>query len=288
MRSELRRWLKIPGAVWRNLPKTPRQLHYRITGMPVFANGVPKCGTHLLCKTLSLVPGLICGGRWQYFNNSVDVANHHLEATYKRLSRIPKGMFLYGHLVPQKDVVAFLKEKGWRTILIIRDPRDLVCSHAFYALEDSYRYSTYYQEVLDDIDDRLMTSIKGLSARHVNPGSERVPLFDIDRRYRSFLPWLKEELNLVVRFEDLIGPKGGGDLQRQHEAIWQILAHIHVGASAGMVERIANNLFGGTITFRKGKTHAWQQRFTEEHISVFKEIAGDLLIELGYETDKDW
>jgi hypothetical protein len=41
-------------------------------------------------------------------------------------------------------------------------------------------------------------------------------------------------------------------------------------------------------TFRSGKTGGWKEYFTEEHKSLFKEMAGDLLVRLGYETTNDW
>jgi sulfotransferase 6B1 len=41
-------------------------------------------------------------------------------------------------------------------------------------------------------------------------------------------------------------------------------------------------------TFRSGKTGEWKKHFTEEHKSLFKEVAGDLLVKLGYERDGNW
>ena len=41
-------------------------------------------------------------------------------------------------------------------------------------------------------------------------------------------------------------------------------------------------------TFRSGKTGGWKQHFTDEHKDLFKEVAGDLLVRLGYEQDNDW
>ena len=41
-------------------------------------------------------------------------------------------------------------------------------------------------------------------------------------------------------------------------------------------------------TFRSGKTGEWKKYFTDEHKKIFKDIAGDLLIKLGYEKDNDW
>ena len=41
-------------------------------------------------------------------------------------------------------------------------------------------------------------------------------------------------------------------------------------------------------TFRSGKTGEWRKHFTPEHKKIFKDVAGELLIRLGYEKDTDW
>jgi len=41
-------------------------------------------------------------------------------------------------------------------------------------------------------------------------------------------------------------------------------------------------------TFRSGKTGEWKKDFTDEHKQIFKDIAGDLLIKLGFETNLHW
>jgi len=40
--------------------------------------------------------------------------------------------------------------------------------------------------------------------------------------------------------------------------------------------------------FRKGTPGDWKNHFTEEHVKVFKEKWGDLLIKTGYEKDNEW
>jgi hypothetical protein len=41
-------------------------------------------------------------------------------------------------------------------------------------------------------------------------------------------------------------------------------------------------------TFRKGQPGNWSEYFTEANKTLMKEVAGDLLVRLGYEKDKDW
>jgi hypothetical protein len=40
--------------------------------------------------------------------------------------------------------------------------------------------------------------------------------------------------------------------------------------------------------YRKGVAGDWRNVFTEEDKHVFKEVAGELLIKLGYEKDDSW
>ena len=45
---------------------------------------------------------------------------------------------------------------------------------------------------------------------------------------------------------------------------------------------------GKSHTFRSGKTGSWREYFTKEHKKLFLDVAGDLLIRLGYEKSNDW
>jgi hypothetical protein len=41
-------------------------------------------------------------------------------------------------------------------------------------------------------------------------------------------------------------------------------------------------------TFRKGQPGNWREHFTPANKALFKDVAGDLLIHLGYEQDYNW
>jgi hypothetical protein len=45
---------------------------------------------------------------------------------------------------------------------------------------------------------------------------------------------------------------------------------------------------GRSPTFRSGKAGGWRTQFSQENKQIFKDIAGDLLIQLGYESNHDW
>jgi hypothetical protein len=47
---------------------------------------------------------------------------------------------------------------------------------------------------------------------------------------------------------------------------------------------IARKTYGkGSLTYRQGQSRDWQNHFTEDHRRAFKDVAGDILIGLGYE-----
>jgi hypothetical protein len=41
-------------------------------------------------------------------------------------------------------------------------------------------------------------------------------------------------------------------------------------------------------TFRSGRAGAWREHFTPAHKELFLQVAGDLLVRLGYESGDSW
>lgn len=95
-----------------------------------------------------------------------------------------------------------------------------------------------------------------------------------------------------VRYEDL--------LEKPAEEVRRLLGFLGADAKEEAVARCvemasfkrrANRERGQEDPFsryRKGMVGDWKSVFTEEDKHVFKEIAGHLLIELGYEEDNEW
>ena len=106
--------------------------------------------------------------------------------------------------------------------------------------------------------------------------------------YSLFTPWMNNSRVLSVRFESLVGPEGGGAREDQIREIINIGRHMGLKISEEKALAIAQELFGGTNTFRKGQIGAWKEEFSAEHKELFKKHAGQLLIDLGYEKDFDW
>lgn len=106
-------------------------------------------------------------------------------------------------------------------------------------------------------------------------------------------PALLGENYLEVRYENL--------LTQPETEVRRILGFLGADASekstrecvdATGFERLANRKSGqedsSSVRFRKGVAGDWKNVFTEEDKRIFKEHAGELLVELGYENDGNW
>lgn len=90
-------------------------------------------------------------------------------------------------------------------------------------------------------------------------------------------------------------------LHRPHEALGELFGFLQVDTSPEVIEKmVEENTFeklskgrssgeeSSGAFFRKGISGDWKGVFNERDKRVFKEEAGDLLVELGYEKDLDW
>ena len=68
----------------------------------------------------------------------------------------------------------------------------------------------------------------------------------------------------------------------------KIADFINVELSDIQLNYICNHVYGGSPTFNIGKIGIWKSFLTEEQKLLCKEYLGEVLIELGYETDYNW
>jgi hypothetical protein len=265
-------------------------LRYRrltLKGVPVlFANSFPKSGTHLLTQVLqgfpSIGPAVDSGlpavvtyiGETGRERSSLEILGN--------LQRLLPGDIAYGHLHARPEVVEQLCQDGTAAYFILRDPRDVVVSHVHYVteIEPDHIHHAYYTQVLEDFDQRLRTSILGL------PDSE-IPFPDVCQRFEPYISWLDQPEVLCLRFEDFI--------QDREAALGGIYDHaVRRGFPSALERGRAIQVLAASIdpqrspTFRSGKVGGWRNQFSPENKALFKEIAGDLLVRLGYEEEDQW
>lgn len=268
----------------------------------VLLNGPPKSGTHLLSDCLSLMPKMMFSGRHFALTDFFVDSKMHSRARLDglgpypalqelRLARFlrqcPQGMFVTAHARFHPVLKALINDLQFKQVLLLRDPRDVVVSHAFYVQREPLHFhNRYFTDTLKSDDERIMATIRGFGPDASNGGA---PLLPIGESFAGFIPWLNEPSTLAIRFEDLIGSQGGGDGERQLAAIEAIGDFVGRPVDRGQAGHVAQKMYGkGSLTFRKGQAGDWRNHFTEAHRHAFKEVAGDMLIKLGYERDMEW
>ncbi len=239
-------------------------------GPRVLANSIQKTGTHLLIKSLSLFPDLAL-----YHDGVLSLDDH--PRLLGGLRRVGGGTFVAAHLKYSDETHRFLEDLDFRTLLMIRDPRDVAIAFYKFALRQRRHPQHRLFTSLPDDQSRLRVSIAGDEQRGEPP---RVML-----RFDRTLPWL-EHGSLAVRFENLVGERGGGDRQMQLAEIDCVARHIGCKLSQHDRLHIADHTFDAkSRTFRKGAIGQWRDEFTQQHKDLFKQVGGRLLIDLGYERD---
>lgn len=239
----------------------------------VFANSVPKAGTFLLQRCLLALPG----ARDAHLHLDLRQSDEEQRAW---LGLQPEGAVVTGHLVHEPRFVRLVRESDVAHVLIVRDPRDVAVSYAEYAARAAHHYLHAHFSALAP-EARLLAAIEGV------PGDvpwDSVALRDVGAVFGQFLPWRDEPGTLLVRFEDLVGPQGGGDAATQRATIRRVARHVGVELDDAALSAAAARVFDpGSPTFRRGGRGEWRERFASAHRVAFARVAGDLLAVLGYD-----
>lgn len=261
------------------LPYNFHELRSVLLGPKVLANSMPKAGTHLLLRVLSLFPSLI--PRWSYH---VDI---HTPDLYSKIEQIRKGQFLSAHLYWTQELSDLLVQHHVHALLIIRDLRDIAISNAYYItyMNPDHRLSSYFKGLNSDAE-RLMASIVGIEGERL---SDSVRSRSIGEHAMAYVPWLNDPNCLIIRFEDLIGSHGGGNDHTQLATIKQIAGFLDITLSDSHAHDIAKLVYNPNAqTFRKGTIGDWRNHFDSSHKKAFQETAGKALSELGYSDVNEW
>jgi len=193
-----------------------------------------------------------------------------------RLARVPEGGFVTAHCIYTPELADLFHQGGMKTVCILRDPRDVAVSQMHYLKQLKNHFAHEEYTALPSDRERLMVSIRGgqLGGRRLQPLAER---------YGRFLGWERAGGAVMVRFEDLVGPEGGGSEEAQRLAVGRVAKHLGVPVDERTIGLVGENLFGAGRTFRRGQIGGWQEEFTAEHERALEETAGPLLVELGYQ-----
>lgn len=202
------------------------------------------------------------------------------EQALQWMDSLRPGDIASAHLFARPKTVEQVCSPKFIPYFIFRDPRDVVVSHVFYVtdMEARHVHHDYYQS-LPDFKARLNVSILG----RADTGIEFANIAD---RFAPYLGWLGHNEVLSIHFESLIHDRAA--------ALNRIIDHFLARVSLPISRQVILASLETSInpkrspTFRSGKTGEWKNYFTTEHKKIFKDVAGDLLVKLGYEKSNDW
>ena len=288
----------------------------------ILVNSMPKSGTSLLIKTVELL-GFRNVPRTYGISQSIlskiglsiphilsyqTVSKHHMSHFYRLFNKIQKGAFIpigvttpvqipsiivsfwlrqiprenyyvAGHIPFSRNLDTLLQQLGYKHILIIRDLRDVLVSflHFILRLRPEHPLSADFQHLSED--ERVKFAING----GYLPISKR-QILGIGNAFRSVVDWKQSQNCLIVRFEDLIGEKGGGSSKMQYDTIKRTCNYLQIDLEEREIVRICKSVFDSTApTFRRGQIGSWKSELKPEWIKIFNQSYSELLSELQYE-----
>ena len=251
---------------------------------PIFGNSKPKSGSHLLLQILNGFTRIM---PYKYVaadpvrTIEKDGRRRTNEEILRHLQRISPGVIGWGYVEASPENVAFLCQADRVNYFIYRDPRDMLVSQVFFAtdMHEEHGMHQLYKS-LPDFDERLKVAITGID-------HDGFYMVSVRQRYAAVFEWLEQPHVMCIRFEDLINNRAAtlDAMLDEVESIGYTISTPRDKALSILVETIQPKK---SHTFRSGKTGGWKEHFTDEHKALFKEVAGDLLVKLGYEKDNDW
>lgn len=251
---------------------------------PIFGNSKPKSGSHLLLQILSGFTQIM---PYKYVAadpvRTIEKQGRRKteQEVVAELQQIPRGVIGWGYVEATPENIAFLCQPHRINYFIYRDPRDMLVSQVFFATDMNQEHGMHeFYKVLPDFGERLKVAITGID-------QDGLYMVSVKQRYASVFEWLEQPHVMCIRFEDLINHRDAtlDAMLDEVESIGYKIPMPREKALRILVEAIQPRK---SHTFRSGKTGGWRNHFTEEHKNLFKDVAGDLLIRLGYEESNDW
>jgi len=251
---------------------------------PVFGNAKPKSGSHLLLQILNGFTQIM---PYKYVEadpvRTIEKKGRRKseEEILNELKRIPRGVIGWGYVETSPENISFLCTHDRLNYFIYRDPRDMLVSQVFFATDMNEEHGMHeYYKSLPDFGERLKVAITGID-------QDGLYMVSIKQRYASVFEWLEQKNVMCIRFEDLANNRDAtlNTMLDEVESTGYKIPTRREQALSTLVEAIQPKK---SHTFRSGKTGGWRELFTGEHKKLFKDVAGDLLVRLGYEKNNDW
>jgi hypothetical protein len=251
------------------------------SGPRIFVNSIPKAGTHLLAAELDNFRSLqnsrlhlknqqlrLPGPRTPEAHSRFDIAK-----IAREIGTVRGGQYFTAHLFWSEELERLLLEQGVRTIFMARDPRAILVSRLHYTLALKRHWlNAYLVENFASDEARYHFLLDG------HPGDPFV--LPVVHLLKGHIPWTTSPTTLTVKFEDLVGERGGGSAQAKLEALRRIADHC--GLPTDELDRFAASAAKATPTLRRGKSDTWRSELPKPIAERVNREWAPILAAFGY------
>jgi hypothetical protein len=261
-------------------------------GAPIFLNSIPKAGTHVLMQALDEMPGIRTAGvhleKAKVVRGNAEPAERNRDVDWSKVESLlarnaRPGRYITAHTWAHQELFDLLADHGYVALFVIRDPRDVVVSQAAYVkrLRRHPDHKRFAHRLTTD-QERYRAIIEGYEEDDSGPAG-----VSLAERLEGFKPWIEHAAVLTCRFEDLIGPSGGGSEEDQVRTLTRIAAAIGLPLDEAAVAEISAAIWSpSSATFNKGRIGAWRKSFDSETVDLFNaQVSGELMARYGYPSD---
>lgn len=242
---------------------------------PILINSIPKSGTHLLDQCFVGFPHYADFGEFIASFPGYTKYPRQKHEIMRLLHRIRRNEIFRGHIFFSEMYSSFFEENKFIHFFMIRDPRDLVVSEAYYLkyLAVYHKLHVYFKTL--SMDDAIATSIQGIMLPNLH-----YPSFS--DRILPYLGWLSKEYVNIIRFEDLLS-FNNSTLLTLIDIVYPTYSRYNISKDFlfTLLEYNLNNR--KSHTFRKGGGKgSWRNAFSSHHLGLFDKYNNGVLEKLGY------
>jgi hypothetical protein len=190
-----------------------------------------------------------------------------------RLKKATPRSFFTAHVGYSTGLLDAVLAQGIYPIVVHRDPRAVLVSFVHYVarLEEHVLHQEF----------KLLSEEEQFAAVLNGHRFKKAYLEPLRTRCMALDGWMASDKVLKIRFEDLVGEKGGGTADSQKETLTRLCDWLEIPTPP--IEQVTEELFGpGRHTFRKGQIASWKDELPKNLIKQVDEKLSDVLELWGY------
>jgi hypothetical protein len=244
---------------------------------------LPKSGTHLLSAMLhglglrrhpfagleEIAAGLL--------SSDQSAAKACVQAILEAIEAAPDNAFILHHVPHTKLLMGALAQRDVRVIALIRNPFDVIVSQAHHLL------------ARPQPDTPAGLSLHAMQHWICSGGDDGALIPPLAKRNFGLMHgWVEDGRALLLRFEELVGPRGGGLFSDQLAAGLKLREFLGLDIdTAGVTQALMDSFRPEIDLFRRGQIGSWKEEMAPNTAEQVRLGYGRVFENWGYTLDGD-